>query len=299
MKIRLPICLALAVSLVSGMTAGAVGTEQDIIHGQGLEYGLGIVTYPSPGEEFTGLALDGGKPIQLKKKVFGMEFDLRNRNENVFGCIFRIITDKGDNIDLMYTADLDGYRHPILVTGPQVQNIRKEIPIGEWLHVAVSLDPKDGTVRLDYGGEVLAIRDAGTKGATSFRISFGLCPFPGYTLLDVASVDIRDIELSRGGVPFRKWELARHGDGFCYDTLAGAVADAPNAKWLSDRYVTFQRVKSFHFDYTPSVSFDDRDGFYFTSGDLPVTVYHTETGVEESFPVRGGHNPANYPNQIL
>ena len=299
MKVRLPVCLALAAFLLAGVPSGAFDTVQDIIHEQGLDYGLGIVTFPSPGEEWTGLVLEEGKPIPLKKNVFGMEFDLCNRTENIFGCIFRIITDKGENIDLMYTADLDGYRHPILVTGPQVQNIRKEIPIGEWIHVSITLDPKDGTVRLDYGGEVLAIRDAGTKGAVSFRISFGLCPFPGYTLRDVASVDVRDVVLSRGGVPFRKWELARHGDGFCYDTMAGAEAIATNARWLSDRYVTFQSVKSFHFDYTPSVSYDDRDGFYFASGDLPVMVFHAETGEEETFPVRGGHNPALYPNQLL
>ena len=298
MKVLLPLCLTLA-SLFSAMLPVRADDGGDIILEQGLEYGLGIVTYPSPGEEFTGLALEGGKPITLNNKVFGMEFDLYNRPENVFGCIFRIITDKGDNIDLMYTADLDGFRHPILVTGPQVQGIRKEIPMGEWMHVAISLDPGDGTVRLDYGGEVLAIRDAGTKGAKSFRISFGLCTFPGYMLVDVASVDLRDITISKGGKPFRRWPLARHGDGFCRDDLAGAPATVQNPRWLVDSYVTFKPVKSFHFDTPPSVSFDDREAFYFASGDSPVMVFHALSGEVETYPVRGGHNPAIYPNQLL
>ena len=81
----------------------------------GLDYGLHIVSYPAHAHEFTGLALEDGKEIPVRGKTLEMSFDLYNRPENVFGCIFRIITDKGENVDLMYTAGLDDSREPILV----------------------------------------------------------------------------------------------------------------------------------------------------------------------------------------
>ena len=148
-----------------------------------LDYGLHIVSYPAHSDEFTGLALEDGKAIPVKGKTLEMSFNLFNRPDNVFGCIFRIITDKGDNVDLMYTADLQDARKLILVTGDQVHFIATEIPMEQWFPVRIGLNTKDGTIDLDYNGAKFSVRDAGTKGAKTFRISFGLCQLAGYTLL--------------------------------------------------------------------------------------------------------------------
>ena len=92
-------------------------SDSGSIQEAGLDYGLHIVSYPAHSDEFTGLALEDGKAIPVKGKTLKMSFNLFNRPDNVFGCIFRIITDKGDNVDLMYTADLQDARKLILVTG--------------------------------------------------------------------------------------------------------------------------------------------------------------------------------------
>lgn len=110
---------AAAVLLLSCLTASA----------EKYEYGLKITTYPSPSKELTGLLLEGGKGLDAKGDEFRMEFDLYNRNDNVFGTIFRIITDKGDNIDLMYNIDMDNIHYPILVTGEYVHDLRVGIPM--------------------------------------------------------------------------------------------------------------------------------------------------------------------------
>ena len=115
-----------------------------------LDYGLHIVSYPAHSDEFTGLALEDGKAIPVKGKTLEMSFNLFNRPDNVFGCIFRIITDKGDNVDLMYTADLQDARKLILVTGDQVHFIATEIPMEQWFPVRIGLNTKDGTIDLDY-----------------------------------------------------------------------------------------------------------------------------------------------------
>jgi len=270
-----------------------------VLVAQPLDYGLSVVAYPSPEELHTGMALEGGRPIPLKGKTLEMSFDVYNRRDNVFGCVFRILTDKGENVDLMYTADLKDVRQPILVTGTEVHTLVNPIRTDEWIHVSISLNPRDGQLELDYGGELMKVRDAGTKGAQSFRIAFGLCPFAGYVLSDVASVDLRDIRISRGGKPLRHWALARHAGNSCYDELAGAPASVSNPVWIIDNYASFRPVFSHSFTSTPSVTFDDDATFYMSAPGEPIHVFHTDGRSPEEIQIKGGQNPANYPNQLF
>ena len=264
-----------------------------------LEYGLAVVSYPSAAQDYSGVTLEGGKPIPLRRKPLELSFDIYNRPDNVFGCVFRILTDNGENIDLMYTVDLDDRRYPILVTGDAVHEIPCAIPLEEWIPVKITLDPRDGQVDMDYGGTLLQLKDAGTKGAKAFRIAFGLCQFAGYTLSDVASVNLRDIRIRRGDRLIREWEFARHAGDICYDEVAGAPALVKNPQWLIDQYVSFRPVFSHAFDDIPSVTFDDYDGFYMADGDEPIHLWHADTDAFTEIPVAGGHNPANYPNQLF
>ena len=264
-----------------------------------LEYGLSVASYPSAAQDYSGLTLEGGRQIPLRRKPLELSFDIYNRPDNVFGCVFRILTDSGENIDLMYTVDLDDRRYPILVTGDEVHEIPCSIPLEEWIPVKITLNPKNGQVDVDYGGTLLQLRDAGTKGAKAFRIAFGLCQFAGYTLSDVASVNLRDIRIRRGDRLVRQWELARHAGDICYDEVAGAPAVVKNPQWLIDQYVSFRPVFSHAFEDIPSVTFDDFDGFYMADGDGPIHVWHAETDEFTEIPVAGGHNPANYPNQLF
>ena len=87
------------------------------------EYGLRIRTYPYSTNEQTALLLEGGKAIDLKGEPFRMDFELYNRQDNLLGTVFRIITEKGDNIDLMYSVDRNDNHYPILVTGEYVHDI--------------------------------------------------------------------------------------------------------------------------------------------------------------------------------
>ena len=263
------------------------------------DYGLHINAYPTEGELFSGFALEGGRPIPLNGKTLQLSFDLYNRPENVFGCIFRILTDKGENVDLMYTSDQNDVRQPILVTGADVHPLDCPIPLHEWIHVSLTLNPKDGQLDLDFNGTAFRMRDAGTKGAKSFRIAFGMCPFAGYTLTDVASVNLKDIRVDRGGNPLRHWKLARHVGETCYDEIAGVPVSVKNPVWLIDRYASFRPIFSYQSGSIPSVTFDGDATFYLASPGGPLHVFHADGREPEEIEVRGGISPANYPNQLF
>lgn len=81
------------------------------------EYGLHIQSYPLQNSEFTSMALEDGKPIDTKGEKVTLNFNLWIRPDNVFGTVFRIITNDNKNIDLMYSVGENDRRFPILVTG--------------------------------------------------------------------------------------------------------------------------------------------------------------------------------------
>ncbi len=56
------------------------------------EYGLHIQSYPLQNSKFTSMALEDGKPIDTKGEKVTLNFNLWIRQDNVFGTVFRIIT---------------------------------------------------------------------------------------------------------------------------------------------------------------------------------------------------------------
>lgn len=266
---------------------------------QNFEYGLHFNTYPSASEQFTSLLLDGGKLIQTKGKTIKMSFQACNRPGNIFGTVFRIITDNGENIDLMYSIDREDIHYPILVAGESVTRIESALKTDEWFPVSISLNPKDGSVELDFDGAVTSIKDAGTKGADGFRISFGKCPLSGYTLDDVASIDIKDIVISRNGKEIRHWPLSLHDGQDCRDILHESVARGSNTSWIIDQYVTWKPVTEIEFTSSPSVAFDPDGVFFLTADGKDMRMFDVRANSLSEISGIGGEYPGNAPNQLI
>lgn len=265
---------------------------------QDFEYGVHINTYPCASENITSLLLDGGKLIQTKGKPIKMSFQIRNRPENIFGTVFRIITDNGENIDLMYSIDREDTHYPILVTGESVTRIESDLNSGEWFPVSITLDPKDGGIEMYFNDTVTSIKDAGTKGADGFRISFGKCPLSGYTLDDVASIDIKDIVITRNGKEIRHWPLSLHDGDVCHDLVHGNIARGTNTNWIIDQYITWKPVSEIAFAGYPSVAFDTEGIFYLTTDGKNLKIFDTKENRLTTLTGISGEYPANAPNQL-
>lgn len=263
------------------------------------EYGLRIVTYPSAPEKFTSLSLDEGKLIPAKKSQFRMAFEMMNRHDNVFGCIFRLITDDGYNVDLMYTADKEDRRYPILVCGSEVTDIPSEIAMDRWIGVSITLNPKTGDISLDYNGTEISVQKEEVKGAAGFRIAFGLCRFAGYSLDDVASVDLRNIEIFRGNRNIHRWPLSRHDGNCCTDETDGAPAIAVNPLWILDQYITWDEVLTLAYDKEPSIAAGSNGEVYITTDGRNLEIYDTENLSATKIAGIGGITPINAPDQLL
>lgn len=266
------------------------------------EYGLHIQTYPHPSNEYTCVELEAGKAIELEGKPLTLEFRVQPRSENIFGSVFRILTDSRQNIDLMYSVSKDDRRFPMLVTGDKGHAIQQEVQPGIWIDVAITLNPKNGNIVMQYDSTRVEATCPALKGAKDVRIFFGLCRVEGFTLLDVASVNLKDIWLKREKRAVRHWKMGRHTDNACYDELAHVPAIGENMNWMIDKYITWKKIHSKHFDgnQQPSVTFDPDTGiFYIAADNHRLYTFRTQEQQADTLQIKGGKYAANYPNQLI
>lgn len=270
------------------------------LQAQNKEYGLLIQSFPLSNSLFTTLNLDDGHPIETKGEDFSIDFQVYTRNNNVFGTVFRIITDQNKNIDLLYSVGQNDQRFPILVTGDIVHPIQKEVKRNEWLPVSLTFSPQSGDIRVSYDGLEIKANYKDLTGTQSVRISFGYCLFDGFSLADVASVNIKDVYLKRGQKLIRHWKMAEHNDDICYDEIAQAPARTKNATWLIDNYITWKQIYTKEFPTYPSIAFDPTIGtFYIAYNNKHLYVLHTHDQSMDTITVKGGAFAANYPNQLI
>lgn len=264
------------------------------------EYGLHIRSYPLQNSEFTSMALEDGKFIETKGEKITLSFNLWVRPDNVFGTVFRIITENNKNIDLLYSVSENDKRFPILVTGDAVHPIQKEARREIWTSASITLDPKDGNITVLYDSLQINVKDPDLKGTQGLRIAFGYCPFEGFSLADVASVNLKDISIKRGTEEIRQWKMARHNKEICYDEISHIPATGKNTSWIIDQYITWKKIHSQHFSSSPSIAFDPLVGtFYMATDKRKLYVFHTDERVTDTIQVKGGEFAANYPNQLI
>lgn len=273
------------------------------------EYGLYMQSYPLSLSNFTSMTLDDGKPIKIRRKSLDLEFSLWVRQDNVFGSVFRVITNKGDNIDLMYYwASNTGSRYPLLLVGEEVYLLEKEVKVATWLPVSLSLDPVKGKITLRYDEEDVVVSSDIIKGAKSVRIAFGHCPFEGFISDDIASVNVKDILIKRDNREIRFWRMAQHVNDTCYDEISGSPAVGTNTKWLMDDHITWRKIHEQAFDVTPSIAYDPVNHRFFAVSDqeMHIVTLPLEKGGEEYpkssvevFSIVGGNYAANAPNQLI
>jgi DNA-binding SARP family transcriptional activator len=255
------------------------------------------------------MTLDDGKPIRTRGKLLDIEFSLWVRQDNVFGSLFRMITNKGDNIDLMYYwASNTGSRHPLLLIGEEVYLLEKEVRVETWLPVSLSLDPVTGKITLRYDEEEVVVSSDIIKGVKSVRIAFGHCPFEGFTSDDIASVNVKDILLKRDNREIRFWKMAQHVNDTCYDEISGSPAVGINTKWLMDDHITWLKIHEQTFDVSPSIAYDPVNHRFFAVTDQEMHIImpplekegeeYPESSIEV-FSIVGGNYAANAPNQLI
>ncbi|MCL3849791.1 MULTISPECIES: hypothetical protein [Parabacteroides] len=270
----------------------------ELSHANAVDYGLFIQAYPSERVDFSSLILEDGESIKLGKET-NLSFNMYIREDNIFGLVFRILTDNNENIDLIFTPGDNNERYPMLVINESTHQLPLTTKCNTWIPVEISLNTETGNVRMLYGTTEISTPDALSK-AKSARISFGISTFKDFEISEVASVNLRDIKIVRDKELIRYWKLKQHARTICYDSVNHIPAQVINPKWLIDNHVNWEKLYSGNIPENTLFAFNPQTSeFYIVPDSKEIQVFNTEKKTLSIIKVEGGSVAANAPNQLL
>lgn len=263
-----------------------------------LDYGLYIQSYPQEQSAYSSLILENGKDLNLGKET-SLSFDLYVREDNVLGCTFRIITDKAENIDLIFTYGEQNKRYPLLAVNDSIHQLPEEVVCNVWTPVKITLNVEKGHILLNYGTIELNIPH-NFKGARSARVVFGKSTFEQFEFKEAASVNVRDIKVIREQKLFRYWELKKHANTLCYDSVERSPAIVINPHWLIDNHTNWEKLYTSNIPENTLFAFNAQEGdFYIVPDSKEIQIFNTNNKTLKLITTEGGSIAANAPNQLL
>lgn len=267
-------------------------------YGQKLDYGLEILSHPLPKKDFTTLSLNNGEVIDWNDE-FTITFQLWLFDRYMTGSFCRLITDRGEVIEMVFSRESDGQLFVVVVTEGEAHRINCSVKKEKWTDVELSIYPKKGILKVKYDkSETIFTSSVVNKGKGS-QVFFGYYPLRQYTPY-VASVCIKDIRLLCGGQEVGNYKLQCHNNDTTYDSCQGQVAIGKNTKWVIDETLKWKLVLTKTFHHFPSIAFDSaKETFYMTVGDNMLYKYNYYTHYLDSLRTVGGNCVARFPNQLM
>ena len=243
------------------------------LYAEDLNLGLYIKSNQYTGTQRTGLILNDGKPFQLSSKGATLSFDLYIRKEPIlFGFINRIITNQGENIDLLISPNNGDRVYVSLLINEKRYNIA-EIEHNKWIPVKIALLPDNKLIELTFDSQKKKF-EYSFSDTQNFQVSFGACRIPKYKSPEAAPINIKNIRIYEGNKLIRYWQLGKHLESFSLDSVKHIPARADNPIWLINSHSKWEKVFSLKQKDEPQFDFDPVHGiFYFLSNQNLQSLY--------------------------
>lgn len=271
----------------------------NLIHADEWNTGLQLNAHTHLAEKRTSLLLDNGEGIALKQEL-KLSFDMLVRKENsYFGFVFRIITDKNENIDLLFSLDKLYKPFPELIVGDNTYPISKGIKTEQWIPVEVGLSRKKNAITVCYEGSTFDVPHSFDQ-TKELYISFGKCNQGKFASTDVAPVTVKDIKITDERAIIRHWELGKHRENCCYDRVSGKPAVAQHPSWKIDEHCKWEKIADIQVDNKVQLAFDTRRAvLYIVPDETKVILFDTRTFKTEQINVKGGYPAAGNFSQLV
>ncbi|MBE7169575.1 MAG: hypothetical protein INR73_03250 [Williamsia sp.] len=274
----------------------------DELHAQ--SYGLTFSSHEVVPEKRTSLDLTGSDPICFSQKL-DLTFELSFVPDYItyFGYVFRLINDKGQNIDLIYDQKTKVFR---LVAAETFININLEIGDEQlrngWTKLLFSIDAAGG-ISCAYNGRTLRSKTPGLK-STCFKLIFGACNEHDFISRDLPPMRLKDVGIRIDGKDQYFWPLNELEGASADDHINHKPARVINPAWIKPTHDSWTELRSFAIRGRPSMAFDpEKEMLYIVSADTLYTMEARNT-LFSSLPLSVSHanllsgnqsvyNPAN------
>lgn len=236
------------------------------IKGYSQSYGLQFFSHEVMMEKRTSLDLSSNHLYCFSKEL-ELSFDVSfESNSNVyFGYIFRLINEKGQNIDLLYNQKEKSFQ---LVAGEAFTDISFSIDDAllkhQWIPFHFSIDAS-GIVTYYSGNRVWKTRSLNLK-STCFKIIFGANNEHDFLTRDLPPMKLRNIGITIDGKARNFWPLNESAGTEANDTINQQTATVVNPSWIKPRHSVWENRKSFTVAGNPSIAFDDKKELLYIIG---------------------------------
>lgn len=269
----------------------------NLLYGELPQSGLYFCSHENNVDKRTSLILNAGEPYHLNKETyFTLDFDIFIRDVEVkFGYIFRIISNKEENIDLVINND----RQTFLVINNQDFLLKTLPPANQWNHIRVSFDKKQNQISLRLNEEETVECACDLNGLKSLLIMFGRVEIGKFTTNDVSPFVLKNVQTGSDRKKLHYWTLDKHEKKGVYDNLKKRLALVHNPHWLMDNRVSWKKVATFRSFIFPQICFDSIHNCVFALTDSGLVNYSLITDQTTLFPNNGLGPRHEYYNRMV
>ena len=228
--------------------------------GQGMllgqqNYGLIYRSFNVPQENRTSIEIGTTEPVCLKQAA-SLSFELRFQPDKTtyYGYVFRLINNKGQNVDLIYNQKDDIFN---VVLGARFTDINFKLPAAQLYNSWTKLS-------FNFSGDELQCYINGklsgqTKAVLTdrcFKMIFGASRIRGFSTTDVPPMQIRNIGITEKGSLAYFWPLDNVAGEDISDTIRGVKGRVVNPEWAGVLHRKWQKKATLKVKGNASYTFD-------------------------------------------
>ena len=243
------------------------------------EYGLSFKSQSYILDERTGLEISPNEFVDVKGE-FEVSFDLKldfKQKENGFGYIFRIISKKNKNIDLLLSSL--NTKSLILVVG-DTQTVLPidlfDINKNDWFNIKIKFFLNKNEIQFSSSNSKPVLKTVAFKSQESFKLFFGANDYQEFSSSDVPEMNIRDVKLTKNGSLFSHFPLNQCGGNTTSDVLKNTEAILKNPKWILCKHQKWNLDFSSEIDGVQLVTANEDKGLLYFVNKTSLLTYSTE-----------------------
>lgn len=240
------------------------------------QYGLEFASHNREADKRTSLLIGAREPLSFEHRL-SVAFDLSFLpfQQDYFGYIFRLITEDGVNIDLMYDRRPDQDKHFKLVVGedftPVSFNISPARLYYNWTPMRLELDADRKQVYFVCAGKRYSYKLNKNFG-TRFKLVFGANAIKNFQTMDVPPMRLKDIKIEDNGRLKFHWPLNEYAGNNSSDVLRKNKAETINPVWIKQQRSEWKQQAAFTLEGQASVAFDQTEETLFFVGNKRIVI---------------------------
>jgi DNA-binding SARP family transcriptional activator len=242
-------------------------------------YGLGFYSHEVSKDLRTGLDLSPDKYLDFEKELeLSFSFNLRSNEQMYFGYLFRIISEDGVNIDLIFNYKDTTSNFFTLIQGQNLifrQNTDFRKLCDSWSGMKLKIDLITGQVLFITPDSTMNAKGLKFGKKTRFKILFGANTFGHFKTTDVPPMNVRDIKLIEKGKLIHYFPLDELEGNIAHDKSGKNEAKIHQPIWIRPEHFNWEKIFQTGLQGSSQVAFDRNNEDIILIGSDQVIRYST------------------------